>query len=370
VRRRAGLAIALVTAVVALGAAGSAGADPSLSFACFAPSGAAISCDGWHTSPVTLVWTASDPGHPYDTSGCETQTYSKDVASLTVTCRVDELDTGTSLQKTVKLHIDMTPPQVTGAVPQRPADHNGWWNHPIPLAFQGTDATSGIASCDTVTYSQPDSAAAVVTGSCRDVAGNTAVGTFTLAYDATPPQLGDVSPIAGDGRVTLSWHASSDTAFVDVVRSPGTIRAPSTTLYSGRATRFTDSKAANRTMYRYTVIAYDAAGNTAAVTVSATPSALQPAAGARLGSAPTLRWQPVAHARYYNVQVFRGRRKILSSWPAHTRLRLRSHWTFDGHRYTLADGRYRWYVWPGFGSRAAHRYGDLIGQSSFRLVRH
>ena len=365
-RRRAGLAIAFVTAVVALGTAGSASGDgPSISYACLAPGGRAIGCGGWHNTPVTVVWTTSDPGHLYHTSGCDTQTFTRDVASAPVTCQVFEDDGVGSASQTVTLHIDMTPPKVTGAAPQRPADHDGWWNHPIPIAFQGTDATSGIASCDTVTYSQPNSPAALATGGCRDYAGNTAVGSFTLAYDATPPQLDGVSGIAGDGRVTLSWHASSDTTFVDVVRSPGTKRAPSTTLYSGRAKRFTDSKASNRRTYRYTVIAYDAAGNSHAVTVRATPSTLLPRAGARLRGAPTLRWKPVAQADYYNVQIFRGRRKILSSWPARTLLHLRGSWTFHGHRYTLSKGRYRWYVWPGFGARAAHRYGGLIGKSTF-----
>jgi len=33
----------------------------------------------------------------------------------------------------------------------------------------------------------------------------------------------------------------------------------------------------------------------------------------------------------------------------------------------LGRGLYRWYVWPGFGSKAAARYGKLIGTSSFRV---
>ena len=35
----------------------------------------------------------------------------------------------------------------------------------------------------------------------------------------------------------------------------------------------------------------------------------------------------------------------------------------------LSPGSYRWYVWPGFGARAAVDYGELLGFSSFTIVR-
>ena len=38
---------------------------------------------------------------------------------------------------------------------------------------------------------------------------------------------------------------------------------------------------------------------------------------------------------------------------------------FAGHAQTLAPGRYRWYVWPGFGARAERRFGRLVGSRSF-----
>ena len=66
---------------------------------------------------------------------------------------------------------DATPPSVS-ALPSRQPDHNGWYNHPVTFAFGGTDATSGIAGCSTVTYSGPASGSATVTGSCSDRAGN------------------------------------------------------------------------------------------------------------------------------------------------------------------------------------------------------
>ena len=70
-----------------------------------------------------------------------------------------------------------------------------------------------------------------------------------------------------------------------------------------------------------------------------------------------LRWRAAAGARYYNVQVFRGSKRVSSSWPARPHLRLR-----------LRPGRYRWYVWPGYGPLADHAYGHALGRSTFRVV--
>ena len=82
-------------------------------------------------------------------------------------------------------------------------------------------------------------------------------------------------------------------------------------------------------------------------------------------SPPLLIWRRVAGAAYYNVQLYRGEQKILSSWPVRNRLALRSAWSFEGRRHELSPGRYRWYVWPGFGPRSSARYGKPVGASSF-----
>jgi hypothetical protein len=44
----------------------------------------------------------------------------------------------------------------------------GWFNAPVTVGFFGQDATSGIASCTSTSYSGPDSATASVMGTCAD----------------------------------------------------------------------------------------------------------------------------------------------------------------------------------------------------------
>ena len=76
---------------------------------------------------------------------------------------------------------------------------------------------------------------------------------------------------------------------------------------------------------------------------------------------PTLRWNARAGATYYNVQIFRGQRRVLNAWSADTRLKVP-----DG---VLRQGRsYVWVVWPASGRRRAARYGVAVGRSTFAIT--
>ena len=268
---------------------------------------------------------------------------------------------GTIQGLTATIRIDRTPPTVTGITPSRPPDNDGWWNHPVSFTFNGTDATSGIAGCDTVNYSGPDDGAAPVTGSCRDVAGNSAQGSFPIKYDSTPPSVALGATSAGNGRTTLSWATSPDVVQTTVSRSPGASGAQaSQVVYSGLDSSYTDNGLRNGTPYTYTVTAVDPAANAASAAVTLTPKAPPPAL-------PRLRWRRVKGADYYNVQLYRGGRKLLSAWPHGNHLQLKRNWTYRGHKHALKRGRYEWYVWPGYGPRSKHHYGHLIAHKKFRF---
>jgi hypothetical protein len=115
------------------------------------------------------------------------------------------------------------------------------------------------------------------------------------------------------------------------------------------------------------VTAYDAARNAARRRVTALPRAplYAPLAGARVSKAPVLEWLRDPKATYYHVQLFRGRTKILSAWPKRPRLALTRSWKFEGRVRRLRQGRYVWFVWPGYRGRSLNDYGKLIGKSSF-----
>jgi hypothetical protein len=104
------------------------------------------------------------------------------------------------------------------------------------------------------------------------------------------------------------------------------------------------------------------------VTHVGTGALLRPAPAERVSSPPLLSWTPVKGARYYNVQVLRGKR-VLAAWPARTTLQLKRTWRLNGRRYRLRPGVYRWYVWPGFGRISANRYGGRLGGSTFVVTK-
>jgi hypothetical protein len=267
------------------------------------------------------------------------------------------------------LHYDSTPPTITAAIPSRPPDFRGWYNHPVTFAFAGTDATAGIEACSSVTYAGPDGANARVVGSCTDRAGNTATLAVPLRYQTTPPPL-TVEADAADGSALLRWQSSAE---VEIVRSPGLRGRTSSVIYrkssGGNTGSFRDLRVRAGVSYTYTVTARDQAGNTTVRTVSIVAGSPAPAPSSkpRLTAPPLLRWKPARGASYYNVQLYRGT-KILTLWPARASLRLKRAWRFDGRSYRLTPGRYRWYVWPGFGLRAAARYGSLIGHGRFVIA--
>jgi hypothetical protein len=354
------MVIAAVAALVVVpGAAGNA-ADVDITLTIYGTLGA----NGWYTSNVTVNWIVTGAAN---STGCDAKTLTTDTLGLTLTCSASNIDGTSSVTKSHTFKIDKTPPAVT-ATPSRPPDANGWYNHGVGVAFSGTDATAGIASCSAAAYSGPDSASASVSGSCTDLAGNVGTASFPLEYDSTPPALSKVNAKAGNRRMDLTWTASADTQSVDVTRAPGAAGPAATTIYRGSARSYRDTGLRIGKKYRYTVTGFDQAGNTAskAVTVTATGALLSPVPGARVASRPMLVWTPVKDARYYNLQLVRGR-KILSVWPRTSHFLLPRSWVFEGHRYRLHRGIYRWYVWPGFGKFSANKYGNLLGGSSFVL---
>ena len=107
---------------------------------------------------------------------------------------------------------------------------------------------------------------------------------------------------------------------------------------------------------------------TRARTVKRSTALLAPLAGARVSAPPLLRWRAVPKAKFYNVQLYRKGRKILSLWPPRSRLKMTRSWQHGGRTFRLKAGVYTWYVWPGFGTVATPRFGKLLGQSSFRVI--
>jgi hypothetical protein len=371
--RRVVVAVTLVVVAVSLMGASVASADPSP--VC---NGQPCVIGAWYTSPVSLTWNLNGDSNG---GGCSPQNY---VADTNQSYLQNEPmadwpawtycnDTTSGDLKHYFIEVEVSSPTASVA-PNRGPDSNGWYNHPVAGAVSAS-SFSGIASCASTTYAGPNTGSATVSGTCTDNAGKTvAVTSAPFAYDATPPAL-TAAADPGDQTVALSWQAGGDVApiaSIQVTRSGGAKAAGVDTVYTGTGTGFNDRHLKNGEHYTYTITARDLAGNVTAKTITITPAArlLGPAPNAHITAPPMLSWTAAPSATYYNVQLFRGAgAKVLSLWPAQASVQLRRTWRFDGHRYRLKPGKYRWYVWPGLGRRKAGRYGQMIGSGTFVVVR-
>ncbi len=198
-------------------------------------------------------------------------------------------------------------------------------------------------------------------------------GVGPATTDLTPP--GNVRRLkrnVGYGVLKLAWAPPSDSDFdhVNVFVSTNPKTAPRTLVYKGGATKYTNRRFKNGLYYRYSIVSYDHAANASRGMLAVIPPSIllrSPREGRVVHSPPLLMWQAVAKATFYNVQLFYGGRKILSAWPSTVKLGVKRKWTYAGRRFQLKRGAYRWYVWPGFGPRSKARYGQLLGQSTFRV---
>ncbi|MCY7302011.1 MAG: Ig-like domain-containing protein [Thermoleophilia bacterium] len=258
---------------------------------------------------------------------------------------------------------------------------------PAIASYLAGISASDLVSTPTVTTTTPEQLPIGITKivvTARDAAGNQAQRTVTLTIlepgkkaptpDFTPPgPVRNPKAAAGDRKIVLTW-VNPTAADLEVVRITRTAvgSTAETTVYSSLKPAFTSRGLKNGVAYRFVIVALDKAGNSSSpVVVTATPVApllASPRPGARVAKPPLLRWATVPATTYYNVQLYRGGKKILSAWPAVTRLQLKAKWTYDNRKYVLKPGIYTWYAWPGVGPRSAAVYGPLLGKSQFLVT--
>jgi hypothetical protein len=93
--------------------------------------------------------------------------------------------------KTLTIKLDKTPPTISGAATPA-ANANGWNNTNVTVSFTCSDSLSGltVGSPPVLTTLSAEGAGQSVTGTCTDLAGNSASSTVTgINIDKTPPVL-------------------------------------------------------------------------------------------------------------------------------------------------------------------------------------
>jgi hypothetical protein len=202
--------------------------------------------------------------------------------------------------------------------------------------------------------------------------GNVDETTRAWTVDTVPPMgvLG-LKTRFGNGWIKLLWNKATDVDYSHVTIWRKRVGATSWKRLGTRSARstFLDQPVPNDVRFEYSLRSFDLAGNrsSASKVIGRASRILSPRYGTVLSSPPLIDWTPVRNATYFNMQLWRDGRKILSVWPAESSYRLRATWTFGGKQYALTQARYRVYVWPGFGAKSAVNYGGLLGWTAFTV---
>jgi hypothetical protein len=283
--------------------------------------------------------------------------------------------------------VDTVPPDTTiGSTPPAVSGSGS-----ASFGFASTESGSSFAcSLDGGTFascSSPQIYSGLSNGAhafqvkATDAAGNSDLTAAAYSWqvqvfapvDKTPPgNVRGLKRTVGYGLLEMAWGLPPDVDFdhVRVLLSTSPKTPPRKVVYAGKATRYLNRSFKNGTYYRYSIVSYDHAGNAShglSVVVAASAMLSSPRDGSVVHSPPLFRWRAINKASFYNVQLYLGGRKVLSSWPSTARLRLGRTWAYEGQNVSLKKGTYHWYVWPGFGPRLKGRYGQLLGESTFRV---
>ncbi|MEZ4709301.1 MAG: hypothetical protein R3A44_18985 [Caldilineaceae bacterium] len=182
----------------------------------------------WHNSNVTVTFTCADEagGSGIATNTVAGTTLSSDGANQSVTNSGECTDNAGNTASSVTvsgINIDKAAPVVSATIAPA-ANANGWHNSDVTVSFSGSDATSGIASCDPDVVFNSEGTGFSASGACTDNAGNvSATATASgINIDKTAPvvsvigvadgatyTLGAVPTAGGDNQDALSGVATA-----------------------------------------------------------------------------------------------------------------------------------------------------------------
>lgn len=149
--------------------------------------GGVVGGSDWYIGDVDLKWRITDQeSATVIVSGCAPLVLAEDTAGITYECQAKS-DGGTTSQM-ITIKRDATAPVATATRLPLP-NTNGWNAGNVAVQFQGTDATSGVASCTADTVLSGEGAGQSATGTCTDQAGNVSapVTLANINIDRTAP---------------------------------------------------------------------------------------------------------------------------------------------------------------------------------------
>jgi LysM repeat protein len=327
---------------------------------------------------------ATDNGDPAPLVGCAPSSGSTfPLGKTRVTCSAVDGSGNQSAPRRFDVVVQHGP---TPAVPLLTSNVGALTNNTnVGFSFETSDGASldckldtpsgqgTFASCTSPqTYTQLGDGSYLFTVRATNSIGNISVASFSWVVDTTPPaRVRQLRSSFGSGWVRLSWRNPTDVDFRRVSIWRRKVDAPSWRFLATRKERttFLDDTVPNDTRFVYALRSVDRARNASprAKIEGRASKILKPAFGSLHDSPPLIDWAFVRDAAFFNLQLWRDGRKILSAWPVRSAHRLPATWRYNGGRYSLRSDRYRVYVWAAFGSKPHTHYGPLLGWTEFRM---
>ncbi len=221
--------------------------------------------NGWNGGNVTVTWSCSDGGSGVVASTV-TQTLTEDGANQSSTGTCEDKAGNEASDTQYGINIDTTVPVITFHDQSPEANGAGWNNSDVTVTWDCTDNVSDLlhnAVTQTVSDEGADQSA---TGTCEDLAGNTAEDTVTgINLDKTAPGVAYTS--ASPAANAAGWNNSDVTAMFTATDNLSGFAGPSLT-----ATGTASTSGEGSTLSVDSPAFTDLAGNIAAAGTATSPA--------------------------------------------------------------------------------------------------
>ncbi len=177
--------------------------------------------NGWNNGNVIVTWSCTDIG-PGVVAASVSQTLSAEGANQSTTGTCEDHAGNTASDTQTGINIDKTAPTIA-FVSRTAANSNGWNNGDVTLNWSCADSLSGPSAATVSETVSSEGANQSATGTCQDLADNTASDTQSgINIDTADPTLvfGNASPAAnGSGwnntNVSFSFTTGDNLSGVD-----------------------------------------------------------------------------------------------------------------------------------------------------------
>jgi len=196
----------------------------------------------WTNQDVTVSFSCTDPISNGVSSGVASvsgpTTLTTEGAGQSVTGTCDDVAGNSSSTTVSNINIDKTNPTIAFVGQNPAANAAGWNNTSVTLSWNCTDALSGPVSATVTQTLNGEGAGQSATGTCEDLAGNSAQDTQTgIDIDLTAPAFGAPARASGSEANAHGWNNSDVTVNFpcnDVLSGPVTATIQKTITTEGQ----------------------------------------------------------------------------------------------------------------------------------------